>query len=303
MNKDLRRRQKKAKKAAAAAQRRAKAAAKAQAPRFDTTLPTTVAAIEAEMEAVLARIPTETPGEIEYHETGRTIHLSPAQVQMMRLQKQLFRVVFGREPGPHDPVVWDRDREHEGVFPFNPEKHTRELARSLTATDIRPEIAYAVALTGMAPTDRNSHLYREEDLEEWREAVDDYVHQAATGVIPLLPTEFLHAWNTVNGVAAHPNVVPIGLAGYANTTENRMVITLEGELGTQEKAIAAMTRMAALVVLAEEEEEFNDLVSPEGYSELAIWAAASAEIDRRTRSFDAQSFRERLDALTEDDGT
>lgn len=295
---DQRRKQMKAKKAAKTAKRRAKAAKKVRAPEFDPTLPKTRAEIEAEMQTLLAKLPADIPARVDHHERGKTIHLSPTGAQLMRLRKQLFRVVFGREPGPGDPVFWDPAREHEGAFPLDDEDSQRRRAIHAGAAQIRPEMAYAWALLGFAPMQSTADLYTENDLDEWQEAVDDYRHQAATGVVPLVPAEFLHAWKVVNGVAAHPNVIPIGLAGSANTTMNRMLATLEAELGSDQKAAAAMTRMAALVALTEHE-EFNSLVSPEGFLESAVIAAASAEIDQRSKTFDIESFRDRLDAIDE----
>jgi hypothetical protein len=155
-------------------------------------------------------------------------------------------------------------------------------------------MAYAIALTGMIPNERNLHAFKPEDLEVWQAAVDDYVHQAETGVPPLPPEEFMLAWNAANAAAEHPNVIPIGMAGYKKTETNRIVATLESELGTHEKAAAALTRMAALVEIAEDD-EFKDIRTPGGYLEDAVIAAASAEIDRRTGKFDPESFRERLE--------
>jgi Domain of unknown function (DUF4263) len=244
--------------------------AKAQAPRFDPTLPTTKAAIEAEIEQLLPQMLEAPALKVERHEEGRTIYLSPPQAQLMRLQLQLFRAVFDREPGPHDPIFWDAGREKDGAFFIDPMKDARTSARYLSMTDIRPEVAYAMALTGIAPMKSTSQFYEEDDIEEWQAAVDDYLHQKATGVIPLIPDEFIHAWSAVGDKAR-----------------------LERELGTYEKAVAAANRIAALETIMLRT-EFKPLLSPDGYSVAAIVAAASAEVHKRTAKFNVSSFRAKL---------
>lgn len=297
MNKDLRRKQKKAKRTIRAAKRRVNVATRAKAPQFESDLPMTQAAIEDEIERLLPEAALETPEVIEVGEHERKISLTPTMLRIMRLQKQLFRVVFRREPGPHDPVFWDRDREAQGFFPIDEQKGSQDLSKALAKTDIRPEIAYAIALTGMIPLEHNMHLYDEEALAAWQDAIIDYVHQEETGVLPLTPEEFMQAWEIANAVAERPNVVPIGIAGSPNTGLNRILVTLEDELGTHEKAAAAISRMAALVEIAEHE-EFKHLVIPGGYSEIAVVVAASANIDRQTGNFEPGNFRARLDAIS-----
>jgi hypothetical protein len=301
MSKDKQRKQRKMNKAVRTARRRAKAAAKIQAPQFDPSLPTTRAEIEAAQEAVLQEMAAEDPARVEHHEQGRKILMTSSQTKLMKLQLQLFRVVFGREPGPHDPVFWDRAREHEGVFRIDPAQHEHAMRKAVAITGIRPEIGYAMALTGLVLTAENEHLHSEEDLEEWQDAIDDYRHQAETGVLPLTPNEFMGAWTAINKAASYPNVIPLNFAAYANMTDDRTLnligASLQSELGSEEKALAAKHRIAALVALAESG-MVEGLLSADGYSEKALFAAASAEIDRKTRRFHLDSFRNRLDALT-----
>jgi hypothetical protein len=296
--KDERRKKKKVKKAAVVARRRAKAATNSLAPKFDQSLPTTRDEIEAAMEALMEQMHAEGPARVEHTEGGKNILLNSSQVTFMKLQMQLFRVVFGREPSPKDPIFWDREREHEGVFAIDATKDSLAFSKILAEADVRPEIAYAMALTGMIVTEQNQHLQSDDDIDEWNEAIDEYVHQAETGVIPLTPNEFIGAIAVVGRVVSQDNVIPIGIAGYANTAENRMVIVLQDELGSRNKAIAAMDRMAALVMLTDQE-EFKHLISNEGYSEVAVRAAASAEVDPKTRLFNLDSFRYKIEAVSD----
>lgn len=299
MSKDTRRKQRKANKAARTSRRQAKVTTKTVTPKFDTSLPTTRAEIEAAMEVLLQRMSGEGPGQVvERNEDTETLLMTSTQTELMKLQQQLFRVVFGREPSPMDPVFWDPDREHEGPFPIGHMKATRAMDQFLAKSGIRPEIAYAMALTRLKITEENNHLYSDEDLLAWEYAVGDYIHQANTGLPPLAPSEFRRAFTTVNGASAQPNVIPIGLAGHSNTTVNRMFASLQSELGTHAKAVAAMSRLSALMELAEQE-EFKDIVTSTSVSDAALLAAASAEYDTKTHSFDIDSFRDRLEDLSD----
>lgn len=300
MSNEQRRKQRKAKKTARTARRKEKAAAKAQVPKFDPSLPVTAAEIEAAMEATMQEMIAEGPGRIERDAGRKTIHMTPSQAKFMQLKVQLFRVVFGREPGHKDPIFWDRSREHEGIFPIDPAEDERQIRRAVAATDIRPEVGYAMALTGMVLMEQNEDLFSKEDLEDWEAAIEDYRNQAAKGVIPLTPNEFIDAWMAMNRSVSEPHVTPASFANFANMTDdralNRLVAALRDELGSSEKAVAAMTRIAALVALADTG-EIEGVVSSEGYTETAVCAAANAEIDVERQCFRLDDFQARMDAL------
>jgi hypothetical protein len=187
------------------------------------------------------------------------------------LQEQLFRVVFGREPGAGDPNLWDQSREQEGAFVLDPRAVRHRLAESLTKVDGirgRPEAEYAIEdLEAM--------------LEAWHDAVSEYSHQAATGVVPLAPPEFFRAWTAVDET------------GRGGGDPRRLLGALQNAVGTEAKAQAADILMTALFEIVGHD-ELPHLVSSEGYMEPAVLAAASAEINRNTGRFDIDSFRARL---------
>jgi len=293
MNKDLRRRQKKAKRAVRAAKRRVNVATKAKPPQFEPDLPMTQTAIEAEIERLIPEAARETPEIVEYAEHERTITLTPTMRQVMRLQKQLFRVVFRREPGPHDPLFWDRDREAEGVFPIDLGEGERGFLKALEDVDTPAEIVYAIALTGIMPVEGKLHLYTKDEVERWDEAVHDYVHQAETGIPPLVPDEMMRAAVAANDFPEISDAISSESDEGSKTRLDTMLDILERELNTRERAAIALYRLAALGKIVQEN-EFQYLATSAGPSVAAMIAAASAEMDRETGKFVQESFRERL---------
>jgi len=295
MNKELRRKQKKAKKASRLAQRRSKAANRARPPWLDPELPMTKVEIEAEMNALLAEAISEPKSSVNFHRQGRFLLLSPAQDRLLRLQRQLFCVVFGREPRGVDPVFWDRDRESEGVFPIDPEKGKLGLEKALLMAKVGPAIAYAVAFTGICPIGQEG-LYTEEELAAFEDAVADYLYQEEHGVPPLTPEEFLNGWEAMNRVAKKLRAsISMRMHGREKKVTRELLAALEDELGTRQKAAAMVTRVAALIDTTKEE-AFRYLDSPDGFPEEALIVAACADIDKTSRRFDLESFRRRLDA-------
>ena len=107
------------------ADRRALRASRRVKLTWEPGLPRTASEIEAMLEALLPSLTASTPADIEARtehlpDGSRRIKLTPEAMQAFRLQLQLFRCVFDRDPRPHDPVFWDRSREREGVFPLDP---------------------------------------------------------------------------------------------------------------------------------------------------------------------------------------
>jgi hypothetical protein len=148
---------------------------KRQRPKWESDLPRDIAVIEEEQEIALRSLnAADFAKEATRHEDGsRTIDMSPRMVLMMRLQKQLFRAVFKREPNEVDPVFWDREREHLGVFPIRLPSEDVKFKWAV-ASGMRKPQAYAFAKTGMLIVGGNEHLYTEEQLEEWDDAIDEY---------------------------------------------------------------------------------------------------------------------------------
>lgn len=277
---------------AAAARRRAARPKQDLPPVWDGDLPRTKEEIETELDAVAHEMLSDPPSRVEHGDDYKKVFLSPSQQKFMRLQCQLFRAVFGREPNKSDPIFWDRARESEGVFRVDTEQNSLMMSQALNNIDIRPEVAYAIALTGLMPTERHRDAYATEDLEEWESAIADYQFQNETGVVPLTPPEFLHAWNVINQTSGEYAELSKKKKPDTDLVE-RLLGALERELGTPIKAAAAMSRMAAVITITQQP-EFARLLSSTGFAETAVVAAASAEIVSETQAFDTASFRRKL---------
>ncbi len=137
--------------------------------------PRTRAVVEAAIEKLLPKLLDDPPAQIlEENEIGRTVTIGPNMVKLMKLQKELFTIVFGREPGPEDPIFWDTSREAEGPMPLDVEKGQAQMRKDALTAGIRPEMAYAMGKTGLILTKENQHLISEEDKQEWSDAVEEY---------------------------------------------------------------------------------------------------------------------------------
>lgn len=149
----------------------------ASPPLWDESLPREKDKIEEAMEHILqnhaAEIISPAPA-IFLPDGSKRVPMSPPMVQLMKLQEQLFRATFNREPRDNDPVFWDHDREHEGPKPFNAKKRGKELQKGMLAAGIRPEMAYAAGKTGLIISQSNLHLFTDEQLDEWEDAVEEY---------------------------------------------------------------------------------------------------------------------------------
>jgi hypothetical protein len=106
---------------------------------------------------------------------SRTVHLSPWAVEALEAQRDLFREKFGRDPGPHDPVFFDPDADEPRRLTLDPSQVEADM---LTA-GARPEVAYAIAKTGVLLQEDNEHLYPDDAKAEFWEAVEEYRARAA----------------------------------------------------------------------------------------------------------------------------
>lgn len=91
--------------------------------------------------------------------------------KILKKQLRAFRKKFGRDPGPNDPVFFDPNAD-------TPQRISRadiDEGMRMFAEGLPPHIAYAYLKTdGLLPFEDNLHLFSEEDLAEWKAAVDEY---------------------------------------------------------------------------------------------------------------------------------
>jgi hypothetical protein len=114
--------------------------------------------------------------------------------------------------------------------------------------------------------------------------------------VPLTPTEFIDAWTAMNALASRTRPAALNSAWGMG----QLVTAVREALGSDEKVGAAMTRLTALVALGASG-GIQSVGSSTGFSESAVIAAASAEVDRRTGHFITLSFRERIEELLDAD--
>jgi hypothetical protein len=130
------------------------------------------------MAKVLAR-PVTTDSfakSVEINADGsRTVHLSPWALEALKAQRDLFREKFGRDPGPHDPVFFDPDADEPRRLTLDPSG----VESDMLAAGMRPEVAYAVAKTGVLLREENEHLYPDDAKADFWEAVEEYRARAA----------------------------------------------------------------------------------------------------------------------------
>jgi len=297
--KDQRRKQKKAKRAQREAKRHLRTALKA-AGWSGAAKRLTRSEIETEIKLQLARLARETPGSEAFEEQIQTLLPSSPMYQLNWLQSELFCLVFRRKHTLRDPTFWDRERERDGVFPLDPGKATNDYVYLCAMADRHPEIKYAMDLTGACPLRQRLHLYAKERMAEWQAAVDDYVHQAATGIPPVEPNTLMNVLEAATEVLESPNLLRSRIVEALKTHPNPISIAMESELVRHETTAIVFARVLALFEIGEAV-EFSDILTPMGYSSEAMTAAASAEIDRHTGQFVLESFRMRLeDAMAEE---
>ena len=102
---------------------------------------------------------------------ARIIHV-PRELYMAMLdQRQSFIEKFGKEPRPSDPLFFDPDADTPQ--PISEEKLRSEVTEALSMAGIDPVKVYAYNKTGILVTEENIHLICDEDLEKWKQAVEE----------------------------------------------------------------------------------------------------------------------------------
>jgi hypothetical protein len=95
----------------------------------------------------------------------RAIPISDDICQAMLEQRQLFLEKFD------DPLFFDPDADTPQ--PINEEKLRSDIVEALSEAGIDPVLVYAYHKTGLLVSEDNVHLLSAEDLEEWRQAVEE----------------------------------------------------------------------------------------------------------------------------------
>ena len=111
----------------------------------------------------------------------RKIKLDKESHEVIERQLDAFRKKFGREPGPEDPIFFDPDAETPQEYPEHKfQRDWNELMDEATRSGaIRPELAYAAKKTGFIVTEANKEKLSKQQLEEWDNAVQEYLDSAS----------------------------------------------------------------------------------------------------------------------------
>ena len=104
--------------------------------------------------------------------------MHPLVRQAIEQQFDSFRLKFGREPGPADPVFFDPNADQPE--PLSELKMEEGMVRAATAAGVDPAVIFAYSKTGMLVTEHNVDQWSAEDLEEWDAAIEEGRRAAAT---------------------------------------------------------------------------------------------------------------------------
>ena len=102
---------------------------------------------------------------------SRKVFLSPDAVASLEQQREMFREKFGRDPGPDDPIFFDPDADEPRPLP---PLDSNVLEAAAVEAGVRPEVAFAIAKTGVLLMKENEHLYTEEAKAEFWAAIEEY---------------------------------------------------------------------------------------------------------------------------------
>lgn len=261
-------------------------------PQWDPDLPRTVGEIEALMhDATLEMTKATAAGpsllQTEYTTPGaeRKIALTPTMFRSLKLQQQLFRAVFQREPTGRDPVFWDRDREQEGCFHFDADEMGFDLHHAAVTAKMRPEMTYAIGCTGRMVTEQNCHLLTKEARTEWETAVADYRQQSRAAHPPIPPPTYYQAYRYVCEVVA-----ALGPDLPMDKRVDALRCTFASVLGSDALGVTATHRFLALLHTLQTRPQYEAARLSADIPIELLSAAATARVHDTRYEFVSESF-------------
>ena len=106
----------------------------------------------------------------------KTIPLNAEAQRAIQEQLRKFREKFGRDAGPEDPIFFDPDADTpQPVSKAGLDEMTGQILSAAGKVGVRPELIYAMKKTGRMVTESNQHLLTDEELQEWRDAIEEYL--------------------------------------------------------------------------------------------------------------------------------
>lgn len=106
------------------------------------------------------------------HTRSHRVPLSPQMMEVLEQQRELFRQKFGRDPRPEEPVFFNPEADQPEFLSMSViESATVEF---LKAMKVDPAFVHAYILTGLLVTEDNVHLFTQDEIEDWTDAVIEY---------------------------------------------------------------------------------------------------------------------------------
>jgi hypothetical protein len=106
----------------------------------------------------------------------KTTSLNDEVTAALDEQKRRFREKFGRDAGPEDPIFFDPDADTpQPISKAGLDEMTGQILSAAGKAAVRPELIYAMKKTGRIVTESNQHLLTDEELQEWQDAIEEYL--------------------------------------------------------------------------------------------------------------------------------
>lgn len=113
---------------------------------------------------------------------SRQVRLSEQTTQELKKfiesQNEEFRKIFGRKMGPEDPIFFQL------LYSKHPEDIVNQTVEIMRKAKIRPEIIYAYKKTEFLLSENNFDKIPENQIEEWKQAIDEYFQKIKHGENP-----------------------------------------------------------------------------------------------------------------------
>jgi len=102
----------------------------------------------------------------------------PKLVELLKRQEQRFIEIFGRPPGPADPVFFDPLADEPQ--PMIDEVVDQHLLEGMHRAGIHPALIYAYQKTGRLVAQENQKFLSRADRQAWQDAIDQWyaTHEA-----------------------------------------------------------------------------------------------------------------------------
>ena len=107
---------------------------------------------------------------------SKSVPLNAEAQRAIQEQLRKFREKFGRDAGPEDPIFFDPDADTpQPVSKAGLDEMTGQILSAAGKVGVRPELIYAMKKTGRIVTESNQHLLTDEELQEWQDAIEEYL--------------------------------------------------------------------------------------------------------------------------------